>query len=176
MSDERDTGRIKPIRFLDEIPEQMAALRERFEVYRTEIKGRLDNGAEAFVRMSEQLEEVKEMAVEALQRAGAANTAAIAAAQPKPVQWSKVVPIVLALLTTGGGIVWALAKNPDRQEFDAKIGEVQSEIDDLKAGGAQLTNEQIRIRGSLEFQSLSLQRVETKLDQLLVSDKKRGGR
>lgn len=165
----RDTDRPHSIRFVEDLLPAYAALRERVLLLEAGTKQRLDNGAEAFARLTSTLDEVRDMASDA-------KSLAEGAAMPKPIPWSKVVPIVLALLTTGGGIVWALAKNPDRAEFDSKVGEVQSQIDQLKASGVQLSTEQVRIRGSLEFQSASLQRVETKLDALLVSDKKRGGR
>lgn len=164
----RDTDR-PPIRFVEDLLPAYSALRERVLLLEAGTKQRFDTGAEAFVRMDAKLDEVKEMASDAKSLSEAATV-------PKPVPWSKVIPIIMTLLVTGGGIVWALAKNPDRAEFDSKVGQVQDQIDDLKSSGVQLSTEQVRIRGSLEFQSASLERVERKLDTLLVSDKKRGGR
>lgn len=155
-----------PLRFVEDLLPAVAGMRERIIIYEERTNARLNNGAERLVKIDERLEEVMEMASNA-------KSMAEAAAMPKPVPWSKVIPIVVSLLVTGGGIVWALARNPDRAEFDSSIGEVHQELDVLKneAGAARI--EQVKIRGALEAQVDRATRIEQKLDQLITSDKKR---
>lgn len=72
------------------------------------------------------------------------------AIQIRPFPWSKVVPILLTLLLTGGAVIWRLARYPERDEFEAQGDRLGQQIESMRTQVHALEKELLRTRGAVD--------------------------
>lgn len=132
------------------MPDEIEQRLSRVEWNQERQEERLDQGAEAFSTVRQSLTDM----ADDMHKMSREFQQAIA---PRPLPWKWLIPFALALLGSGAGAVWTLARYPDRTEFadvqkanQASHEAMQQSLGDLEAS-----------------QATSMDKIDGKLDALL---------
>ena len=94
-----------------------------------------------------------------------AHVAAPAAPSPLPI-WLKVFAAVVPTILVIGGIIWAIARYPDRDEFEATVDGQQKQIKEVRSDLSQLQLNQVKVRADIEAIRASGERQERAQDEI----------
>lgn len=141
---------------------------------------RLAQGAGAFSDLRNSIKEVQQDVHKTHLKMEEANARFQEMLAPKPIPIWKVIGTMFGIFVFVGGIIWAFARYPDREEFEktqqkheVKQDKLEQDLDHLRTEQSEIKTDQRLIKESVKRQEDAQRNIDQKLDQLLEGPRRR---